>query len=52
MKCVVMCGNPAIGFHLSGPFDTVDEANEWADEYVFREYDWWVMPLVEPEELE
>jgi hypothetical protein len=51
MKTVVMCGNPKSGFHLTGPFDTVDEANAWADQYVASEYDWWVMPLAEPEEL-
>lgn len=51
MKTVVMCDNPATGFHLTGPFDTVEEANGWADEHVAREYDWWAVPIAEPEEL-
>ncbi len=52
MKTIVMCGNPVDGFNCVGPFDTVDEANDWADEHVAREYDWWVMPLAEPEEVQ
>jgi hypothetical protein len=48
MRHVVMYGNPAIGFSLVGPFDTVDEANEWADDNATREYDWWILPIAEP----
>lgn len=49
MKVVVVCGNPISGFYLTGPFETGGEANEWADENVAREYDWWVMPISTPE---
>lgn len=50
MKFIVLCGNPMVGFRFIGLFDTVDEANAWADDNVAREYDWWVMPVEQPKE--
>lgn len=50
MKVIVVFGNPMIGFSYVGTFDTTDDANVWADENVAREYDWWVIPIAQPEE--
>lgn len=45
---IVIYGNPQNGFDYTGPFENPAEANDWADEHVAREYDWWVAPLQEP----
>lgn len=49
MKVLVVCGNPLIGYHFTGPFDNAEDANAWADEYLTREYDWWIAPVATPE---
>jgi hypothetical protein len=43
----VLTGSPIDGFEVSGPFDTHDEACEWASELAEG---WWVMVLNAPEE--
>lgn len=48
MQYIVITGNPCDGFFFYGPFDTAEQANDWAD----REQhgmDWWVGPLATPE---
>lgn len=45
--CVVAIGNPFDGIVMYGPFDTTDDANEWADHEVSNDT-WWVMSLMDP----
>lgn len=42
----VMCGNPVGGFDVYGPFSSNDEAVEWADGLIDK--DWWIMRLQKP----
>ena len=44
---VVASGNPFDGLVLHGPFDSVEDANGWAETELRRET-WWVMKLEEP----
>lgn len=44
----VVSGNPVKGFTLDGPFDSEDEALEWASDTFDNPY-WWTAPLQEPE---
>jgi hypothetical protein len=50
MKTIVVFGNPRDGFRCVGPFDTREQASDWADDNVSRGYDWWLVPLATPEE--
>lgn len=52
MSWIVIYGNPQNGFDYTGPFAYPADANDWADENVAREYDWWVAPLQQPHEGE
>lgn len=49
MKTIVMFGNPMDGFNCVGPFETREQALDWADDNVAREYDWWLVPIADPE---
>jgi hypothetical protein len=42
---VVMHGNPATGFTIHGTWANANDAGDWADQNLAREYDYWVMPL-------
>lgn len=42
----VMCGNPVGGFDVYGPFSNNDEAVNWADGLIDK--DWWIMRLQKP----
>lgn len=42
---IVIYGNPNNGFSYCGPFSTPQDANDWADNNVATEYDWWITPL-------
>lgn len=44
---VVAVGNPFDGIELIGPFESADEANEYADQSFGGKDTWWVMK-VEP----
>ena len=46
-KCVVAYGNPFDGVHLAGPFDSLNEAGDWADLSLGSE-DWWAVGLESP----
>lgn len=46
---IVIYGNPNNGFSYCGPFSTPQDANDWADDNVATEYDWWITPLANPE---
>ena len=43
----VITGSPADGFEVTGPFDSHDEASEWASELAEG---WWVHVLHAPED--
>lgn len=45
---IVITGNPMDGFGYTGPFESADQANEWADMHVTREYDWWLAKVEAP----
>lgn len=47
---IVCYGNPIDGLTFTGPFETRDSANEWADANIATEYDWWVAPIEQPKE--
>lgn len=47
-KVVVMCGNLSDGFTPVGPFDSWDEAAEWAEKYTRSMA--WVMTMLGPDE--
>ena len=42
---IVIEGNPVDGIRCYGPFIDPVEANDWADENVNRNVDWWVTKL-------
>lgn len=42
---IVIFGNPNDGFTYAGTFDNPGAANEWADDCVARDYDWWIARL-------
>lgn len=42
---VILCGNPADGIQVHGPFLSSDEACEWADTALKNET-WWVTDLI------
>jgi hypothetical protein len=46
---VVVTGSPFDGLTILGPFDGVDEANQWTDTNVIDD-EWWVVEVETPEE--
>ena len=46
-KKLVITGNPVDGFFYYGPFDSAEEAIEWAS-VQHDTQDWWIAPLNEP----
>jgi len=42
-QTIVVSGNPVDGLCFHGPFDTSDEATEWAEGYIGE--DWWIAAL-------
>jgi len=48
MMSVVITGNLLHGFDVHGPFNTWEEAIEWASTNDWHFADWFVMPLVAP----
>lgn len=48
MKYILIFGNPVDGFTYLGPFDSTEEANDYADDKIRRD-DWWVAILDKPE---
>lgn len=44
-KYIVICGDPVNGFKYYGPFDTVEEAQHWAEG---DSHETWVAPLEFP----
>ena len=46
MMSVVITGNFLYGFAVHGPFNTREEAIEWASTNDWHFEDWFVMPLV------
>jgi hypothetical protein len=45
-KQIVVIGSPTEGYTFHGPFDTIEEAEAWADQ--LKSYDsWWVADLME-----
>jgi hypothetical protein len=50
---LVIVGNPLDGYTHFGPFDSQNEATDWASENVDRYYEWWIGELFESvEEME
>lgn len=50
-KYIAVLGNVGTGFSFHGPFDTDDDAIEWADQATRKEgLDWSVSLLNEPED--
>jgi hypothetical protein len=47
-KYVVVVGNPFDGMAIHGPFDEIEDANQYG-EYTNEDY-WWVLELVTPED--
>lgn len=45
---IVITGNPVDGFAYHGPFESEEEAQEWAENEC--QDDWWVAPLASPSE--
>lgn len=43
---VVVVGNPVDGISIHGPFDSIDEAHEWAEE---NSNEWWCALLYMPQ---
>lgn len=41
---VVVMGNPFDGLEIRGPFENVDDANDWADQNL-RDETWWVVEV-------
>ena len=46
-KLIVMAGDPLDGLDFHGPFDTYDEAYDWAIYKLIGE-NWWIHPLHSP----
>lgn len=44
---LVVVGDPVSGFEFTGPFESHDEATEWAEAEI-RTDSWWIAPMVEP----
>jgi hypothetical protein len=49
---VVMHGNPATGFAIHGTWANANDAGDWADQNLAREYDYWVMPMTISQEVQ
>ena len=49
MNVILIIGNPVDGLHFVGPFDTADEANEYA-EVVYDDEEWWSVALESPKD--
>jgi hypothetical protein len=47
LEYCVVTGTPIEGFEVTGPFNSDDEASEWASELADA---WWVMRLNPPED--
>jgi hypothetical protein len=41
---IVITGNPLDGFNHYGPFNTLDEALRWGEDY-YAGGDWWITKL-------
>lgn len=48
MITIVVSGNPINGYKYDGPFDSEDEAIEWAVDAIDNPY-WWTAPMTRPE---
>lgn len=46
MAIIIVTGNPVDGLEFFGPFETGEEAFEYADENRLEE--WWTAPINEP----
>ena len=44
---VLICGSPADGFQIVGPFADRDDAESYAEDHSFK--DWWVARIISPE---
>lgn len=47
-RCVIVVGNLSEGFYIVGPFETFDDAAEYASENIM-DIDSWIMSLKSPE---
>lgn len=45
---IIIAGNPIDGFELYGPFDTHEDAEEWATNAKFNGPDWWTVEPIDP----
>lgn len=53
MKYLIAFGNPVDGFGFIGPFDSAEDANEYAEhDRDLSCVDWWVVELIAPEPQE
>jgi hypothetical protein len=43
---VLICGSPASGFQIIGPFANSADAQSYAEDYSLK--DWWVAELISP----
>lgn len=50
MSVIIVHGNPVSGLSFYGPFDTADEAIAYEAKHLDDGGDWWVAPLVTPED--
>lgn len=48
---IVVAGNPVSGFHHIGPFQSLPEAAEWANENMDQTLEYWLVTLVPAEEF-
>lgn len=51
-KYVVSLGNPWDGMSLVGPFDTAEEACDWAEEHSAEGEEYFVKVVLKPAEVE
>lgn len=45
---VVITGDPLLGFNFIGPFDSLEDADSWAENKLGG--DWWLTHLENPED--
>lgn len=49
MQYIIVCGNPISGFNYIGTFNSHEDAFNYADENITKEYDYWIVELDKPE---
>lgn len=50
---IIIAGNPVDGLNFIGPFQTSEEAHEYADwDQYLKNQDWWVVDLIPPTNTE